>query len=309
MDARFLGAASSEIALQHYVHELNEQGYCIVTHAAPVDLVHSLDWDLDARFRATPFCEGTFYGPTTKRFGSLLKHSDKTDSLVRHKFILAMVQRVLGRYCDRVQLNLTQAVEIHPGAAEQLPHRDQDMWGGPKGSMEYLVNVIWPLSHFKKENGATVVWPKSHIAQEKPFLPRSESVAAEMEPGSALVFLGSTLHAGGANQTKLPRRGVIVSYCLGWLRQFEAQLLIYPPEVAKRFSPELAALIGYDIHRPNLGNYEGQNPSVLLNDEVPNYIQAKDALRPEQEAFIANLSKHPEKTAADRFVKLLEATD
>jgi ectoine hydroxylase-related dioxygenase (phytanoyl-CoA dioxygenase family) len=90
------------------------------------------------------------------------------------------------------------------------------------------------------------------------------------------------LHGGGGNQTSGPRRGIIVSYCLGWLKPFELQWLVYPPEVARGFSRELAALVGYAQHRPNLGNVEGQCPSLLLGDEVPECIGAQDALRPDQ---------------------------
>ncbi len=49
-----------------------------------------------------------------------------------------------------------------PGAPPQLPHRDQDMWRGAIGEMEYLVNVMWPFTRYTRENGATVVWPDSH---------------------------------------------------------------------------------------------------------------------------------------------------
>lgn len=103
-----------------------------------------------------------------------------------------------------------------------------------------------------------------------------------MEPGDALLWLGSTLHGGGANVTEGVRRGVIVSYCLGWLRTFENQYLVYPPEIARGFDPELAALVGYAQHLPNLGNVEGQCPSILLRDGNLDGLPAIDALRPEQ---------------------------
>jgi hypothetical protein len=51
-----------------------------------------------------------------------------------------------------------------PGAPAQFPHRDQDMWRGPTGEFEYLVNVMWPISPFKAENGATLVWPGATMA-------------------------------------------------------------------------------------------------------------------------------------------------
>jgi hypothetical protein len=75
---------------------------------------------------------------------------------------------------------------------------------------------------------------------------------------------------------------MIISYSLGWLKPYENQFLVYPPEIARHFTPELAALVGYQLHRPNLGNYEGQCPSVLLGDDVVDYLAATDELRPEQ---------------------------
>jgi ectoine hydroxylase-related dioxygenase (phytanoyl-CoA dioxygenase family) len=107
-----------------------------------------------------------------------------------------------------------------------------------------------------------------------------------MEPGSALVYLGSTLHNAGQNSSDEIRRGMIVSYCLGWLKPYENQWLAYPPEIARSFSPELAALVGYRQHRPNLGNFEGQCPSVLLREHVPEHLHAIDELRPDQLALI-----------------------
>src|SRR3546814_17669994 len=69
-------------------------------------------------------------------------------------------------WCERVALNLTQAIEIHPGALPQLPHRDQDMWQGPKGNLEYLVNIMWPLTTFARENGGTRLWTASQFDQD-----------------------------------------------------------------------------------------------------------------------------------------------
>jgi hypothetical protein len=67
-----------------------------------------------------------------------------------------------------------------------------------------------------------------------------------------------------------------------WVKPFELQWLVYPPQIARRFPPELAALVGYAQHRPNLGNVEGQCPSILLGDTVPDHLPAIDALRPDQ---------------------------
>jgi ectoine hydroxylase-related dioxygenase (phytanoyl-CoA dioxygenase family) len=276
-----------DAAIERWTDALLEQGYCIIPGLLPRDAIAALDGDLAADFAETPFCRGGFYGARTKRFGRLLVRSPLARDLVQHELVLGIVQRVLSPWCDTVQLNLTQALALHPGAPPQLPHRDQDMWRGTIGETEYLVNVMWPFTRYTRDNGATVVWPNSHGRRALDPEPPAGEFPVELEPGSALIFLGSTLHGAGGNASGEIRRGAIVSYCLGWLKPYENQWLAYPPEIARAFSPELAALVGYQQHRPNLGNYEGQCPSVLLQREVPERFAATDALRPDQEALMA----------------------
>lgn len=238
--------------------------------------------ELDSHFEAASFGRGMFYGAETKRFGGVLKRSREARELAMHPIILRVVERAIGAWCQCLQLNLTQAIEIYPGARVQAPHRDQDMWAGPKGEMQYMVNAMWALDDFTAENGATRLWPKSHLGDQEAMLPDEEAVPAVMPRGSACLFLGSTLHSGGANRSAMPRRGLIISYCLGWLKPWENQWLAYPPDVARNFSPELAALVGYRQHLPSLGNYEGQCPSVLLADNpLPEHLPFTDALKEE----------------------------
>lgn len=268
------------------MRQLLDRGYCVLQDALPGATIRALDKDLAQAFAETPFCQGGFYGERTKRFGRLLARSPHAAELVMHPEILAIATQVLGPWCDCIQLNLTQAIALHPQALPQLPHRDQDMWRGPTGAIEYLVNVMWPFTPYREMNGTTLVWPDSHGQHALEPDPDTAPIAIELDPGDALVFLGSTLHGAGGNRSFATRRGAIVSYCLGWLKPYENQWLAYPPDVARHFPPELAQLVGYRQHRPNLGNYEGQCPSILLHD-MPNHpIGAIDALRPDQQALI-----------------------
>lgn len=224
---------------------LARDGWCVFGRAVEPSVLASIETDLDGRFAATPLCEGAFYGARTKRFGSLLTRAPTIERLVMHPLILEIVEQMLLPWCERIALNLTQAIEIHPGALPQLPHRDQDMWQGPKGSLEYLVNVMWPLAGFTRENGGTRLWTGSHFDQDVSVLPEEDAVVPTVSPGDALVFLGSTLHGGGGNISPAPRRGIVIGYCLGWLKPFELQWLVYPPQVARHFAPELAALVDF----------------------------------------------------------------
>src|SRR3546814_15331410 len=97
------------------------------------------------------------------------------ERLVMHPLVLGIAEQVLLPWCERIALNLTQAIEIHPGALPQMPHRDQDMWPGPKGSIEYLMNVMWPLVPFTPENGGTRLWTGSHVDHDIAVLPEDRS--------------------------------------------------------------------------------------------------------------------------------------
>ena len=277
---------------------LLEQGWCVIPNAVSPQLIDALDTDLAGDFRDTPYCNGGFYGARTKRFGRLLARSPLARKIVQHPLILGITAKVLEPWCDTIQLNLTQGLALHPGAPPQLPHRDQDMWRGAIGESEYLVNVMWPFTRYTSANGATIVWPESHGKRALDLESPAGEFPVELEPGSALLFLGSTLHGAGGNSSGEVRRGAIISYCLGWLKSYENQWLAYPPEVARTFSPELAALVGYQQHRPNLGNYEGQCPSVLLKRDVPERFAATDALRPDQEKLIAEFVRTQDWPAA-----------
>src|SRR3546814_12706448 len=139
---------------------------------------------------------------------------------------------------------------------------------------------MWPIWPFRAENGATLVGPGSHNGGQGDD--GAEPVAIEANPGSAIIFLGSTLHGAGSNHSNAVRRRIIVSYCLGWLKPYEKQWLTYPPEVASAFAPELAALVGSQQPRPNLGHYAEHCPTIPPGDLPPNHLSTPGAPRPQQ---------------------------
>lgn len=268
--------------------QLDAHGYCIIRGAVPPLLVDRLANDLASDFQSTPHSTGPFYGEKTRRFHGLLRRSRHIGRFALDPLVVAIVETFLKPWCDTIQINLTQAIEIEPGGLPQPPHRDQDMWPVRSPDVEYMINVMWPFTSYRAENGATLIWPGSHRRQDDIVMPLEEAIAAEMNPGDALVFLGSTLHAGGANRSLDARRGMIISYSLGWLKPYELPWLAYPPEIARSLPRSLMSLAGYQAHRPNLGTYEGRCPSLLLSDNAGAAQGAIDILHPEQEQLIAD---------------------
>src|SRR3546814_17089641 len=122
-----------------------------------------------------------------------------------------------------------------------MPHRDQDMWPGPKGSIEYLMNVMWPLVPFTPENGGTRLWTGSHVDHDLAVFPEAEALTPVFSPGDALIFPGSTMHVGGGIVRTMPRPVIVVSSCPSWLTPFELHRLVFSPPYHRPVPPATAA--------------------------------------------------------------------
>jgi ectoine hydroxylase-related dioxygenase (phytanoyl-CoA dioxygenase family) len=277
-----------------YLDQLRSKGYFIAESLVAPEAMDKVAVELEPWFAATPSCRGDFYGWSTTRFGAVLLKSPSSHSLVLNELMLAIMDDVLGPHCDWYQLNLSQGIRIHPGERQQVPHRDEEMWPCAKGRAEYLVNVMWALSDYTADNGATLLWPRSQFDALSREMREDAADIAAMPRGSALVYLGSVTHCGGANLSTAPRTGIIFSYSLGWLKQYENAFLTYPPQVAREFSKPIRDLLGYRIHRPNLGGYEGQDPAVLFETQS-HTLAAVDAIPP---AVALELQAHYQDRAA-----------
>ena len=195
--------------------------------------------------------------------------------------INASCKEFLAPYSDDYQLHLTQAAAIGPGEGKQGLHRDRGVWNYrvPR-TIETQFSTIWAVTDFTQDNGATQVVPGSHLwDDERKPLP-AEITCAEMKAGSVFIYSGSVLHGGGMNQTNQDRIGLLLHYTLNWLRQEENQYISCPPHVAKDFSPELRALIGYQTHyalgfcTPPFPPGEGVelvSPESLFRHSVPHW--------------------------------------
>ena len=230
--------------------------------------------------------------------GGLVLRSPACCELVVNSTVLGVMEALLLPFCSRMQLNLTQAIQIWPGELAQVFHRDDELFPYADKQCEFMVNAHWAYDDFLPENGATRLVPGSHRRPLTRTPDPSEIAYATMPRGSVLIYLGSVVHSGGANTTNRPRTAVTMSYSLGWLRQAENHYLTVPPHVARTLPERLRQLLGYAIHVPNLGWYEGQDPSVVLEDTVPSTLPARDYMPPEITEMLRQYH-HSLRTAAE----------
>ncbi len=246
--------------------------------------------ETDPIFSETPFCIGEFYGSKTKRIHGLIAKSEACRLMAMNEPVLSLMERLLGPYCNhKIQISLTQGIQIWPGERGQILHRDDTMYGEQSKPHEFMVNAMWAASPFTRDNGATRVVPRSHrwpleeLVDRLLSLTPDDIAVAEMAPGDVLVYLGSLVHSGGENISLEPRSGIVMSYCLGWLRQSENQYFAAPWELARQWPEKLQNILGYAVVEPNLGLLEGGEPKKVLEFGK---TATRDFLTPEQNATI-----------------------
>ena len=191
-----------------------------------------------------------FYPGHTRRTSALVARSETVGKLVIDEGSLHLCDHFLTPNSEfGYQLHVSAALEVGPGARQQLLHREHGsftFFPHPRPNM--IVASMWAITDFRPDNGATLIVPGSHKWAEDRQATESEIVAAEMPAGSVLYWMGGTLHGAGANTSTDWRYGVILTYSLGWLRQEENQYLDVPPEVARNLPQKLRDMIGYKMY-------------------------------------------------------------
>ena len=234
---------------------MHRDGAVILTDMLPAATMAQAAAEMRERFDTQGRrSESDFNGYRTLRIGGVLGYAPTTAQIIGHPRVLEIADAVLLPFCQNYRIGSTTGIEILPGEADQVLHRDDTIY--PLHSLpglETQIGVMWSFCDFTAENGATRVIPGSHRHSD-PWPPDEAGlVQAEMPTGSALFYMGSTWHGGGANRSDAPRMGLINTYSLGWLRQETNQYLAVPPEIAAQYPPRIRRLIGYARHSPILG--------------------------------------------------------
>lgn len=218
-----------------------------------------------------------FSGLHTSRCHCVLQEAPSSVSLVDHEMVTKVADAILLPHCESYQLGSVTGIELGPGQKAQELHRDDSMYPIRLPGMEMQIGVMWSLTDFTVDNGATVVVPGSHrlIGRGEP-VDSSLCHQAVMGMGSALFYLGSTIHGAGANQTDELRAGLINTYSLGWLRQEVNQYLSVPIEVVRTYDNRMRRLLGYTTHDragDRLGKYYGNDTIFVDKDDYAKHYR------------------------------------
>jgi len=115
---------------------------CVVDVATMGRVQSELDGYLERSYKG----EGEFWGYKTKRFAALVAKSlTFAEEIALNPVILPVMDQLLGPYCERYHLQVTQLVNIWPGESEQILHRDDGLLRfihpGPQGAVQHHVGA------------------------------------------------------------------------------------------------------------------------------------------------------------------------
>lgn len=256
---------------------LDRDGAVIVEEVLKADQLASLNTELD-QFIAevdpglrNPVTEEMidFYGLSTIRIDGLPAKSATFLDLMLLPLLRETADHFLLSNCEDYLLNTGQLIQIGPGESSQELHRDESAWDEQTSVLPWprpplQIEAMFALTDFTAANGATQVVPGSHqwpLGREaKP----GEIARAEMKAGSALFYLGTAMHGGGANETTdQHRRGMFLGYVVGWLRTEENTFLTVPIEKVRSMPVRIQELLGYKAHGA-IGVVDVGSPMVLL---------------------------------------------
>ncbi|KAF2430776.1 hypothetical protein EJ08DRAFT_696989 [Tothia fuscella] len=210
--------------------------------------------------------------------------------IAEFEVIAALTAAILEKKCtatweDRTEefsigplLNSSLTYHISYGAPRQRLHRD-DMIHGIHHTDDYslsnetMLGFMIAGSRTTRENGATMAIPGSHKWNHS-RVPRPDEVCfAEMDPGSAFVFLGTVYHGAGHNSVIDEVRKLYgLFFVPGTLRTEENQFLAIPRSKVIRMSDRMLSILGYKTPGTYLGIVNNSDPAENLAEilEVAN---------------------------------------
>lgn len=235
------------------LEKMDRDGGLVITGLLDRSVVTQIDSELapSVAARVPGFRDGfddSFYGSNTVRVqGIAAKSRTFVDEYLLHPTLLDLADRVLLPHCGDYWMSQSETIFIGPGNERQAMHRDDLNWNlAAQLRVPLQISVLVALGDYDADVGATHVVPGSHQwPLDRPIDP-AMSQQVELEPGDALVYIGSLVHGGGANVTADRwRKALYLSYLVGWLTPEEAVPLGVDPAVAATFPARARQLLGF----------------------------------------------------------------
>jgi ectoine hydroxylase-related dioxygenase (phytanoyl-CoA dioxygenase family) len=233
-------------SITRHLGEMAEQGFTIIPDvfsAAEVERMRAAVEEVFAREEGTLGNHGTHV-----RFSVNLTNKHATfRETVQNPLLIEIMGALLG---DDFIMGSLHTRSTYPGTPEQRLHRDWML--DRRIPFPTHVNSMWMLDDFTEENGATRVVPGSHLWEDAPETGKvyPGETQATGAAGTVAVFDSRLYHAGGANRSSGPRRGLTGFFCRSWAKPQEDHTRCIDRQLVPEASPLLIRLWGFHAQVP-----------------------------------------------------------
>ncbi|MBI83839.1 MAG: hypothetical protein CMJ81_11625 [Planctomycetaceae bacterium] len=252
---------TSNLSTSDVMKSLDEDGFAVITNViSPEDAAEFAELTLRCPTRS-PGARGW------EAYVTLLNFDLRFASLTACSPVLKIVRQLLGGRTeaqanafawpveDQIRLSNMDGLVAHPGSDPGVWHNDPPMGqlnpDRPLPKFPTTVNVMWLLTPFSRETGATRVLPGSHRFQRIPD-PTTEDLDGQVTlttPAGSLAIVPNTCwHAAGANQSSQQRVAVNCNYAPWWLGRITPDIYPVRPEVYQALPPQVQALTKHQLN-------------------------------------------------------------
>lgn len=232
--------------------ELDEYGFVVLRNLIPTEQASRMATRLMGIMEARPDAEKQY-----QNLRGVFNYDDEDTfvPLVTHPLFLEMAEHTVGA---GMQIPEVGALWNKPGAPAGSLHADVPVgWfprhGRPIPDVCFVVNTIWMLTEFTRENGGTQFLPFSQHSRRvpRPGVEYRHFVTAEGPPGSVVIFHGAIWHRSGANTTADQQSlGVSVPFHAQWMDPRAGGWYPLTRAVRDRMPPEVQRMSRQVVERP-----------------------------------------------------------
>lgn len=273
----------STVGWDDILAQLQKRGYALIPDFLSAEQLSKINTLYDTLL-GDHTGRNNFEGHHTERIYTLVARDRIFQDIAEDARIMALCDVL---FMPNYLLTASQAIVISPGESPQPWHTDDAFYPIPRPRSMVSLSTIVAVDAFTAANGGTEIIPGSHlwdddkvagyyrsgdIELDPQFADKlsGQGEPMEMAPGTCLVFAGTLLHRGGANNSSGIRRAFSNQYCQPWARTQENFFLAVPPDEAAKMSPKLQSLLGYSIHPPFMGQVTASHPlKTLQPDFIP----------------------------------------
>lgn len=257
--------------------DIEDWGYCIIEQALEGEALERVQDRLIEQAAAERRLHNrknpANTDPVNQWVGMLLNKGEPFLELVEHELAMSLVEHLIG---PDYLVSCVDAQIQHPGAGAMPLHTDQWWMPAPERPGERgarpadrrrgdgnaldptpfpgpiapvaCANVMWMVTDFTEEGGATRLVPGSHRSGRQPdkSVPhRVPTVPATGPAGTAFAFDARLWHGAAPNRTERSRYGITTVGCGPQFRPLENYTRGLRPEVFERLSPAMLRRLGF----------------------------------------------------------------